>query len=157
MKSSTYYLLLSLLCLVVVWGCSAESENENGNTNVVLGKYEFEDGWARPGAEGENSSVYITITNGTATDDTLVSVSSEAAEEAELHESYDAGDETTSMRPAGKQAIDSGNKLRMEPGGLHIMLTGLQEDLAIDDSVSVSLEFSHVGTENITVPVQIDN
>lgn len=157
MKSHTHFELLFLLCLFVVLGCSAEPEKESESPNVVLGKYEFTDGWARPGAEGETSSVYMIITNGTATDDTLLSVSSKIADEAELHESFEAGDETTSMRPAGKQPIESGNKLRLEPGDLHIMLMGLEEDLAVGDSVSVSLEFSHFGTENISVPVEIEN
>lgn len=157
MKSPIYLVLPTLLGLVFMLGCSAESEDENVNPNAVTDKYEFTDGWVRPGAEGETSSVYMTITNETATDDTLLSVSSEIAEEAELHESYDSDNETTSMRPAGKQAIDSGNKLRLEPGGLHVMLMDLKEDLAVGDSVSISLEFSHVGAENITVPVQIQN
>lgn len=157
MKSYIHYMLSFLLCLVLVWGCSAESENKNSNSKVVLGKYEFMDGWARPGAEEESSSVYMIIANGTATDDTLLSVSSESAAEAELHESYDAGNGTTSMRPAGEQPIGSGNKLRLEPGGLHIMLKNLNRDLAVGDSVSVSLDFSHVGKKNITVPVQIQN
>lgn len=157
MKSHTYFVLLSLLFPFFVLGCSAESDNESDSTNVVLGKYEFAAGWARPGAEGEVSSIYMIITNGTATNDTLLSVSSEMAEKAELHESFDTDDETTGMRPAGKQAINSGNKLRLEPGGLHIMLMDLKEDLVVGDSVSVSLEFSHVGTKKITVPVQIQN
>lgn len=157
MKSQTYFVLSSLLCLFFILGCSAESDNDRGKSNAVLGKYEFADGWARPGAEGDNSSVYMLITNGTATDDTLLSVSSEAADKAELHESYDAGNETTSMRPAGEQPIGSGSKLRLEPGGLHIMLMDIQRDLTVGDSVSVDLEFSHVGKKNIIVPVQIEN
>lgn len=159
MKTITTRLIISLFCSILFWGCSSESDSSNSaNSNeVILGKLELSSGWARPGAEGQSSGVYLTIHNGTASNDTLLDLSSEVANAVEIHESIENDDGTTSMRPAGKQVIRDGNKLELEPGGIHIMLMDLKRELAVGDSLSVSLEFARVGTKKITVPVQIQN
>lgn len=95
------------------------------------------------------------IDNGTATQDTLLGVTSNIAGKAEIHESYKNENDVMGMRPAGQQIIPSGSELMLEPGGLHIMLFDLKQDLAVGDSVNISLKFSRVGTRSITVPVQI--
>lgn len=115
------------------------------------------DGWARPGSKEQTSGAYLKIDNGTASRDTLVSVSSKAAGEAGLHQTVTLEDGTISMQPAGLQVIPPGTELRLAPGGLHIMLTNLKRNLAPGDSLSVSLKFARVGTKTITLPVKIQN
>lgn len=159
MKSLFTFLFISLLGLSLSGGCSSESDSSNsGNSDeVILGKLDISDGWARPGAEGQNSAVYLTIHNGTATADTLIDISSEAADSAEVHESIKNDDGTTSMHPAGQQIIDEAEQLRLESGGLHIMLMDLTQNIEVNDSLTVSLKFARVGTKNISVPVQTQN
>lgn len=140
-------------------GCGSESDSSNsGNSDeVILGKLEISNGWARPGTEGQNSAVYLTIHNGTATADTLLNISSDVADSAEIHKSIQNDDGTTSMRPAGQQIVDEAEQLRFEPGGLHIMLRDLKQNLEVSDSLTVSLEFARVGTKKLQVPVQTSN
>lgn len=116
---------------------------------------ELSNGWARPGAKGQNSAAYVHIENGTATNDTLLSVTSKVAEKAQMHESYQDEQGRVAMRPAGQQAIASGDELAFEPGGLHIMLINLKRELAVGDSASVTLSFAQLGDRTITLPVKI--
>ena len=145
-----------LLSLTLITGCQSKSDQKN-KKEVIFGKVEFSNGWARPGSQGKTSGAYITISNGTASQDTLLDVSSEIADKVEIHESYKTDDGMSGMRPAGQQVIESGSNLVLEPGGLHIMFIDLQNDLAMGDSVTVSFEFARVGNRSVTVPVQLQN
>jgi len=150
--------VLLLIASVVLWGCQSQSNSkEEGNKKVILGKLELYDGWARPGAKGQNSAGYLIISNGTASVDTLLSVNSDVAETCEIHESYQNDDGTVSMRPAGRQVIADGNDLTLTPGGKHIMLMKLKRELAVGDSVMISLTFSNVGQKSLKLPVKVQN
>jgi copper(I)-binding protein len=148
------FLTILIATIFVVLGCRSESNQQN---KVIFGKVEFSGGWAQPGSQGQTSGVYLTISNGTASTDTLTGVSSNVASSAEIHESYEEESGTMSMRPAGEQIIPAGNKLTFEPGGLHLMLMDLKRDLAMGDTLDVMLEFARVGTKTVSVPVQIQN
>lgn len=149
----TFFAIIT--CCLLVVGCSSNSKENEQNDGVILGKFELSDGWARPGSAGQTSGAYLRISNGTATDDTLMNVKSDVAKKAEIHESYETDAGVMGMRPAGPQVIKAGHDLILEPGGFHIMLTDMKRDLAVGDSVSVSLEFSRVGTKTLTLPVQM--
>jgi len=43
--------------------------------------------------------------------------------------------------------------VKMEPGGVHVMLVGLRRALAVGDSVRLRLHFSDSTTVPVTVPV----
>lgn len=158
MKSlTTVSLTITVLGCFLLLGCSSESDSPGSDNSkkVVLGKIELSNGWARPGNQGETSGAYLTISNGTASRDTLINISSEIAQKTDLHESFEDETGIIEMRPAGQQTIDSGNNLQLEPGGLHIMLINLNRDLAVGDSLSLSLEFARVGSKTIKIPVQM--
>lgn len=138
----------------LLWGCQSES-NKSNNHEVIFGKIQFSDGWARPGSIGQNSGIFLVIGNGTATTDTLIGVNSDIAEKTEIHESFEEASDVEGMRPAGNQIIKAGNKLTLEPGGLHIMLMDLKQELKEGDSLAVSLKFSRNGTKTVSIPVKI--
>jgi copper(I)-binding protein len=158
MKSIQHLLPIFLSVCFLFLGCDSESNssNESDSTNeVVLGKIALDNAWARPGSQQGKSAAYLRISNGTASTDTLLSFSSNVAESVELHESITHDDGTTGMQPAGRQVIASGEKLRLQPGGLHLMLISLNRDLAVGDSLQLSLEFARAGSVSTIVPVQI--
>ncbi|PAU94425.1 hypothetical protein CK503_06385 [Aliifodinibius salipaludis] len=160
MKSITHFLLILLSGCLLFFGCSSESNSSNESDSkkeVVLGKIALDNAWARPGSQQGKSAAYLRISNGTASTDTLLSFSSNAAESVELHKSIENDDGTTSMQPADEQVIPSGEKLHIEPGGLHLMLTNLKRDMAVGDSLQITLEFARAGTVTTTAPVQIQN
>lgn len=151
----TQKILLITAAVLLFFGCSSQPDQKAAKKNVVLGKMELSDGWSRPGSKGQTSAAYMRIANGTASDDTLLAVQSDAAAKAELHESYQDENNISGMRPAGQQAIAESEKLSLQPGGLHIMLMSLKQNLAVGDTISISLEFARAGNKTIKVPVKL--
>ena len=160
MKYLTPLLPIVLSGCFLFLGCNSESNSSNDSNSekeIVLGKISLDNGWARPGSQHGKSAAYLRISNGTASPDTLLSFSTKAAESIELHESIENDDGTTSMQPAGQQIISDGQKLLLEPGGLHLMLINLNRNVALGDSLQLSLKFARAGTVTTTIPVQIQN
>lgn len=150
-----YRLPVLIVSLLLFWGCSSNESNEK--EEVSFNKIEILNGWARPGAEGMMSAVYLTISNKTSYQDTLTGVSSDAAQNAEVHESYKGENGMSAMRPAPNSVIKSGDKLYLQPAGLHIMLIKLNNDLTPGDSVNIQLEFKRAGIQTIQLPVKAQN
>src|SRR5262245_1688090 len=75
-----------------------------------------------------NGAVYVTISNRGSAADALLSASSNVANTVELHETV-AQDGKMVMRPLPKIEVPAGGTLEMKPGGYHIMLLGLKQDL----------------------------
>lgn len=117
---------------------------------------EISEPWVRPGSKGGNSAAYLSVLNGTNTTDTLIAVYTDVATKAEVHESYEDNG-MAGMRPAGLLPIAPDSMLQLTPGGLHIMLMKLTQNISADDSISLSLEFSNTGRIQINVPAQISN
>ncbi len=142
---------LAILFLFMT-GCNTD-DNETRDENVILGRYEFSNGWARAGSEGGNSAAYLRITNGTATDDTLVELSSNISERASLHETTER-DGLTEMNAVSDFTIKSGSSMDLEPGGKHIMLMQLNRELSESDSVKITFEFAQAGSWEVILPVK---
>lgn len=107
--------------------------------------------WARPAAQGDNSAVYFVIRSSAA--DEILSVSSQIAEAAEMHESMMNGD-VMQMHQLESVPLGAGEQVTFEPGGLHIMLIGLKQDLKVGDQFEVTLHFKNSPDLPLTVPVQ---
>lgn len=137
-------------------GCGGNDEQSaEKNASVEMNdSLEVGDAWARPAAAGATTAIYFTLSNGTASTDTLLGINSDISESVEMHETYTREDETTGMRPAGIVAVPSGEQLILEPGGLHIMMMDLENKLEVGDSVLVELEFAGEGQIRKWVPVK---
>lgn len=134
-------------------GCNT-GDNKVQEENVILGRYDFSNGWVRPGPKGGNSAAYLRITNGTATDDTLLGLSSNVSERTSLHETIEK-DGLTEMNAVNETAIKSGSSMDLEPGGKHVMLMHLSQDLDERDSVKITFEFAQAGSREVTLPVRL--
>lgn len=134
-----------LLILAVMLSTCTQKQNGKKETTDLTHKIEISDAWIRPGNAGNTSSGYLTIYNGSAMTDTLIGVYTPAAGLAEIHESYKQEGGLVGMRPAGKQTIAPGDTMKLKPGGYHIMLMQLNQDLAPRDTIKLNLEFSVQG------------
>jgi copper(I)-binding protein len=110
--------------------------------------------WTRatPG-ESTNSAVYFTIVNSGVTLDRLLSVESQTAKKAELHESMSGMGGMMEMKASGPVEIAPGATVIFKPLGRHLMLTGLKQPLRLVATFSITLHFEKAGT--VTVPVEI--
>lgn len=82
---------------------------------------------------------YLTITNHTPVNYTLISASTPYNETGEIHESLTEGG-MAQMRPIeGGLPIPSGATVNLEPGGLHIMFMGMTQDIYPGDAIRLTL------------------
>lgn len=107
---------------------------------------------ARIGAPtGPNAALYFMV-RGYGDDDALIAVSTEVADSAELHETVTGSDGTVSMQPVSRMELPGDDVLILEPGGLHVMLIGV-DDLAVGDKFDVTLTWENAGNQTIEVQV----
>ena len=110
------------------------------------------DAWARPAAQDGNGAVYFLLQNYSAGSDELIAISSEIAEAAEIHETKMEGDvmkmeQVLSVPVKGKESIE------FAPGGLHVMLIGLRQELKVGDQFQITLQFA--GQDNLALSVSV--
>ena len=77
---------------------------------------------------GQTGVAYLTIVNKGATDDRLVSASTPVAQKAEPHKTINENG-VMKMRPVDAIEVKAGGEAVLKPGGLHLMLTGLNGPL----------------------------
>jgi len=110
--------------------------------------------WSRPTMEGMSMGVgYLTLVNRGKAPDTLVAVSSPAAESVEIHESRMV-DGMARMRPLADVTIAPGSTVKLEPNGIHLMLVGLRAPLAAGGTLPLTLEFRGAG--RITIEARVE-
>lgn len=152
---STYSLkrigFLLLIAAMLAMGLTACSNAGSQGPAVSV-----EDAWVRasPMAEG-NSAAYLIIKNTGSEADALVGVSAGISDAVELHEVIMEGD-VMKMRPISGQRIDipARGQAELKPGGLHIMLIGLNQALAPGADVDLTLHFEKSGDMQVKAPVR---
>ena len=118
------------------------------------GEFKVMDAWARPAASGDNGAVYFILSNATDTDDRLLSVSTDVASVAEVHMSMMDDNGVMSMQMQEALAVPAQQEIIFKPGGLHIMLVDLTQDLKLGDTITLILNFKEAGSLTIEVPVR---
>lgn len=143
-----------LVVLLLLTSCGPGEGEENESFRIDGEGIEVEGAWARPGSEGRMSAAYLLITNFEETADTLTSLESDASQLTELHESYEMEEGMSGMREVGRLVIPPRSTVRLEPGGLHVMLIQLLRDYNEGDVMELTLEFTSGQTIPVTVPVR---
>lgn len=135
---------------------SAKNTAEQGHTETqALGELLAAEAWARETPENATTGgAYLTIVNGTHNGDTLVSANANFAKSTQIHRSTEV-DGVARMEPIPNGLpIPSGATLKLEPGGMHIMFTGLTEPLKAGDVKVMTLTFKQAGEKQIPVIVR---
>ena len=140
MRSATTIFAVVMILLIAV-ACASPPE------------FSIEDPWARPGFQGDNSAVYLVINNMTEQGDGLIGASTDAANVTEIHLSKMDAEGTMTMERQDLIGIPSGQKVSLEPGGLHVMLMNLVQDLNVGDKFELTLQFQRAG--DIVVEVEV--
>ena len=147
------------------------------------GELTVTDAWSRPAAAGNNGAIYFEISNNSGQDDALLRVESDVAGLIELHNvvmvdpadlmdddtnmdgtdpmamgeddtDMTEGDMIMQMVPQENVPVPQGESVSFAPGGLHVMLIGLSNDLIEGDSFTATLVFKQAGEITITVSVE---
>ena len=108
--------------------------------------------WARATAPRQSvGGVYVTLTS--PVDDRLLGASSPVAGHAEVHEMTMDGNVMKMRELADGLKLPAGQAVALAPGGLHIMLVGLQKPLAAGQVIPVQLRFAHAPPLDLQVRV----
>lgn len=111
------------------------------------------DAWARATLPGQSASTaYLTLTNRGSAEDRLLKVTTPGAQ-AGVH-STKMKNGVMQMRPVVSLVIPAHETVKLEPGGFHIMLTGLNHPLKPGDTLPLTLTFHDSGTRQVDAAVR---
>jgi copper(I)-binding protein len=123
--------------------------------SYFFGKLEISNIWARatPG-RAATAAVYITRIHNSGEDtDSLISITSNFANKISIHKTIvDSG--IAKMRQVKALEIFAGSSVSFKPGGLHIMMVGIQKSLREGDKFQLNLEFKKAGRIEVVVNVK---
>lgn len=139
--------LIGLLVLVLVGGILTALLYRPGGFAV-------RDAWARTGQAGGNSAVYFVVDNRTSEDDALLGAACDAAMMTQVHETSIDASGTASMHEQASVSTAAHRQTAFQPGGLHVMLMDLKQDLTAGDSLVVTLTFEKAGQIEIEAQVR---
>ena len=100
-----------------------------------------------------NSAAFLMLMNNSATDHAVVGGESPVAKVVELHEHIHQNG-MMKMRQIPRIEVKANSKTVLQPGGLHIMLIGLKQELKKGEKVSLTLKFDDGSTKTIEAPVR---
>lgn len=107
--------------------------------------------WVRPTVPQQKvTGAFMTITS--TTDTRLVGMTSPIAERVEIHE-MKMENNVMSMRAVPSLLLTAGKSLELKPGGYHVMLFGLHQQVKAGDSVPLTLiiEDGHKQRTSVTL------
>jgi copper(I)-binding protein len=128
----------SVALALAIAGCAAEQRQATTSEIEVSHVYVTEP------AMGERAALYFTVTNLTANEDELTTVSTPVAEAVEIHKTVEEAGRVV-MEPIRSVTLPPKGELRFAPGGYHVMLIGLLESFAPGDYVDATLHFRDAG------------
>ncbi len=141
---------LAAVLFVALAACGAPREAPTQGSETLR----VENAWAAPTPGGVDVSAgYLTLVNGTASEDALVAVSSPRAERVEVHEMTMQGG-VMQMRAAARLAIPAGESIELAPSGRHLMFYGVAAPFAEGETIPIRLSFEHAGDIDVSLPVR---
>lgn len=121
---------------------------------TIAGPLEITGAFTRATAPGAPAGgAFVTIHNTGDTADKLIGASSEIAAHVELHQMKMNGNVMEMSPVDGGLDIAPGDTLTLKPGGFHIMLIGLKNQLVQGQSVPITLEFEKAGKVSLDFAV----
>ena len=120
--------------------------------NASVGSIKVENAYTRATVPGQQvAGGFLKIENkGSA--DQLVSASSPAAGEVQLHEMAMDGN-VMKMRQVKDIPVPANGSVELKPGGLHLMFMNIKAPLAAGETVPVKLKFAKAGEVEVRMPV----
>lgn len=115
---------------------------------------QLQDAWVKAATTGKLTAVFGVLTNNSTSDIQIESVTTQATDRIEFHETV-IENGTSKMRslehgfriPAHKETL-------LEPGGNHIMLMDLQQDLLAGDRLDLTLRFSDGSEQTVSAEIR---
>jgi copper(I)-binding protein len=149
LKKHLPLIALLIVALMVAAQCGASSAATSRGPQIKV-----MEPWARPSPiVSGNGAVYMQLMNEGGSDDILLSAETDVAEVVELHETKMEGD-VMKMQPVSKIEVPAGGSTTLKPGGLHIMLINLKQQLIPGEKITLTLNFEKSGPMTIEAEIR---
>jgi periplasmic copper chaperone A len=141
--------LASVLFVALLCAAPARAQEVKAGDLVIT------QAWTRATPNGAKiGGGFLTIENKGSTPDRLIGGSTDAASKIEVHEMA-MKDGVMTMRPLDNGlTIDPGKTMKLAPGGYHLMMFDLKDQLKQGDTVPVTLKFEKAGEVKVSLAVQ---
>jgi copper(I)-binding protein len=151
MKAGT--LLATIVALSVCHGAPAIAQMTRDGHGMAAQekKVMVQNPWARASV-GRNGAAFMTVANTGTSDDRLVAAKGNVARRVELHTHLMEGN-VMKMRQVDAIPVPAGRSVTLKPGGLHVMMIGLEKKLVEGESFPLTLVFEKAGEITVTVPI----
>ena len=143
--------------LLTLAGCGKNEEKSAQKSQKMepAVKLEAKDIWVKAAEKGSMTAAFGQLHNHTDSPLMLTGAAFSGAKKTELHETVKADGGMQMRQKEGGFEIPAGGSLTLEPGGNHIMLMGLTEDLKSGEEIEVTLEFAGGTSEKLSFPVRV--
>ena len=108
--------------------------------------------WARPTIPNRPGAAYFGVHNLGDAPDRLIGARAEGVGKIELHKA-EQKDGVMTMAPIDAVEIPAGGMADLGPGGVHLMMFGIDPPLKVGGTLEMTLIFEAAGEVAITVPV----
>lgn len=142
-------LLATALALATI-SSSHQHATEN-ESQQILADTQARQAWVRQAQKGQMTAAFVELTS--SRDRQLVAVQSELAEFNEIH-THEMVDGMMQMRQVNALELTAQQSLILEPGGLHLMLINLQQDLEPNSQVTMQLLFADGSQAELALEVK---
>ena len=149
MKSNLFAVICTVLGITLSTSTLAQNMSQTVTTNAI----KVENAYTRATVPGQQvAGGFMKIENKGASVDQLLSASSPAAGEVQLHEMAMEGN-VMKMRQVKDIAVPAGGAVELKPGGLHLMFMNIKAPLTAGETVPVKLKFAKAGELEVKMPV----
>lgn len=113
-----------------------------------------ENPYARAVPPGQpNSASFMTLVNESDVDHSVKSAASPVAATVELH-THTNNNGVMEMRQVEQIDVPAKGRTELKPGGLHVMLIGLKQDMKAGEKAQITLTFEDGSTTTVDAPIQ---
>jgi periplasmic copper chaperone A len=122
---------------------------------VTVGALKINGAWAKAMLPGQPvGGGYLAIENTGGEADRLVSVTSAASPDVQIHEMKMEGDVMKMRKLPDGLEIPAGGKVELKPGGYHLMFMEVKTPFKQGDVLKVALKFEKAGEVEVALPVE---
>lgn len=132
----------------------AQTETGKAASTTAAASVRVENAYARAVPPGQpNSASFMTLVNTSDVDHSVMSASSPVAATVELH-THTNNNGVMEMRKVDKIDVPAKGRTELKPGGLHVMLIGLQQDMKAGENAQITLTFEDGTTTTVDATIQ---
>lgn len=145
---------MSMTLKKIAGTCAALSLSTGLYAGSAADSVQVEGAFARAVPPGQtNSASFMSLSNQDDADHALAGAESDVSEVAELH-THLMEDGMMKMRRVEQIDLPAGATVNLEPGGLHVMLIGLEKQLTPGKDVEITLVFEDGSRTTLKAPVK---